>query len=234
MEGQLEHPPYGPILAAPEESAIRYHLTSGTTGQDADPGARLDEGLGVDRRDVVLRLLGLRHPALGRRLLRVLLRDVRRLLGRALRVREDRLPRAPRRQHDDRGAREADPRHERDRRLLDADLRAAHGAGGARPGHRPRQRPGEAPDPVGRAGRLDPRDEEADRGAVGSEGRRHRGDDRARHDHDVRVREPAGRRAHHRGPLHRGGHRSRSPASRSPTASRASGSSRRSAAASSP
>ena len=33
MEGQLEHPPYGPILAAPEEAAIRYHLTSGTTGR---------------------------------------------------------------------------------------------------------------------------------------------------------------------------------------------------------
>ena len=33
MEGQLEHPPYGPILAAPEEAAIRYHLTSGTTGK---------------------------------------------------------------------------------------------------------------------------------------------------------------------------------------------------------
>jgi phenylacetate-CoA ligase len=33
MEQQLEHPPYGPILAAPEEAAIRYHLTSGTTGR---------------------------------------------------------------------------------------------------------------------------------------------------------------------------------------------------------
>ena len=33
MQGQLEHPPYGPILAAPEEAAIRYHLTSGTTGK---------------------------------------------------------------------------------------------------------------------------------------------------------------------------------------------------------
>jgi phenylacetate-CoA ligase len=33
MEGQLDHPPYGPILAAPEEAAIRYHLTSGTTGR---------------------------------------------------------------------------------------------------------------------------------------------------------------------------------------------------------
>ena len=33
MQGQLEQPPYGPILAAPEQSAIRYHLTSGTTGK---------------------------------------------------------------------------------------------------------------------------------------------------------------------------------------------------------
>ena len=33
MEAQLEEPPYGPILAAPKESAIRYHLTSGTTGR---------------------------------------------------------------------------------------------------------------------------------------------------------------------------------------------------------
>ncbi|MGH2556080.1 MAG: phenylacetate--CoA ligase family protein, partial [Actinomycetota bacterium] len=33
MQGQLEHPPYGPILAAPEEMATRYHMTSGTTGK---------------------------------------------------------------------------------------------------------------------------------------------------------------------------------------------------------
>ena len=33
MQGQIEHPPYGPILAAPEDAAIRYHLTSGTTGK---------------------------------------------------------------------------------------------------------------------------------------------------------------------------------------------------------
>jgi phenylacetate-CoA ligase len=33
MEGQEEHPPYGPILAAPEDAAIRYHMTSGTTGR---------------------------------------------------------------------------------------------------------------------------------------------------------------------------------------------------------
>ena len=33
MQGQIEHPPYGPIVAAPEEIAIRYHMTSGTTGR---------------------------------------------------------------------------------------------------------------------------------------------------------------------------------------------------------
>jgi phenylacetate-CoA ligase len=33
MQGQIDQPPYGPILAAPQESAIRYHLTSGTTGK---------------------------------------------------------------------------------------------------------------------------------------------------------------------------------------------------------
>ena len=32
MQGQIEHPPYGPILAAEPEAAIRYHMTSGTTG----------------------------------------------------------------------------------------------------------------------------------------------------------------------------------------------------------
>lgn len=33
MQGQLEEPPYGPILAAPQAVATRYHLTSGTTGK---------------------------------------------------------------------------------------------------------------------------------------------------------------------------------------------------------
>jgi phenylacetate-CoA ligase len=33
MQAQLEKPPFGPLLAAPEEVAIRYHLTSGTTGR---------------------------------------------------------------------------------------------------------------------------------------------------------------------------------------------------------
>jgi phenylacetate-CoA ligase len=33
MEAQIEEPPYGPLLAAPLETAIRYHMTSGTTGR---------------------------------------------------------------------------------------------------------------------------------------------------------------------------------------------------------
>ncbi len=33
MQAQLEAPPFGPLLAAPQEAAIRYHLTSGTTGR---------------------------------------------------------------------------------------------------------------------------------------------------------------------------------------------------------
>jgi phenylacetate-CoA ligase len=33
MEGQLEDPPFGNVLAAPPEKAIRYHMTSGTTGK---------------------------------------------------------------------------------------------------------------------------------------------------------------------------------------------------------
>jgi len=33
MQGQLERPPYGNVLAAPPEAAVRYHTTSGTTGR---------------------------------------------------------------------------------------------------------------------------------------------------------------------------------------------------------
>jgi phenylacetate-CoA ligase len=33
MEVQEEDPPYGPVLAAPPEAAIRYHTTSGTSGR---------------------------------------------------------------------------------------------------------------------------------------------------------------------------------------------------------
>jgi phenylacetate-CoA ligase len=33
MEAQLEDPPFGAILAEPQQAAIRYHMTSGTTGR---------------------------------------------------------------------------------------------------------------------------------------------------------------------------------------------------------
>src|SRR5205823_4721685 len=33
MQGQLESPPFGHVLAARREAAIRYHMTSGTTGK---------------------------------------------------------------------------------------------------------------------------------------------------------------------------------------------------------
>ena len=33
MQGQIENPPYGNVLAQPPERAIRYHMTSGTTGK---------------------------------------------------------------------------------------------------------------------------------------------------------------------------------------------------------
>jgi phenylacetate-CoA ligase len=33
MQGQVEHPPYGNVLAAPPAAAVRYHMTSGTTGR---------------------------------------------------------------------------------------------------------------------------------------------------------------------------------------------------------
>ena len=33
MQGQIERPPYGDVLAAPPEAVVRYHTTSGTTGR---------------------------------------------------------------------------------------------------------------------------------------------------------------------------------------------------------
>ena len=158
-------------------------------------GARRHEGLGVDRGDVVLRALGLRRAA--RRHASSSRSATARSSASGARTTPARssAPRAPRRQHDHRGARADARRH-------------AAPPSSARP--RPtrcawRRRRGRwastcpagpvaAADPVRRAGRLDPRDQGADRGAVGREGGRHRGHDRARHDHHVRVRPPARRR----------------------------------------
>ncbi len=215
MQGQLEHPPYGPILAAPEEAAIRYHLTSGTTGKT--PIRVLDSmkdwewiaemwcygfwGFGVRPADVVFfafsygTFVGFwgAHYACEK-------------IGCLVLPGGNMTTEARVKQIVDMNATVvcSTPtyalRMAQEARDLGIDL--ANG-------------PGEAPHPLGRAGRFDPRDEEADRGAVGREGRRHGRDDRARHDHDVRVRAPARRRAHHRGPLHRGGDRPRDAASRS-------------------
>jgi hypothetical protein len=71
-----------------------------------DSSPRLDEGLGVDSRDVVLRILGFRNSPGRHRLLCVQLRDLRRFLGRPLCVREDGLSRTSRWKHDHRGTRQ--------------------------------------------------------------------------------------------------------------------------------
>ena len=98
--------------------------------QGAAARARLAQGLGLDRRDVGLRDLGLRDPARRHRLHRVRLRLVHRLLGPALLDGEDRRPERARRRPADRDARAPDHRLRRDRRRLDAHLRAAPRAGG--------------------------------------------------------------------------------------------------------
>ena len=169
--------------------------------------AGLAQGLGVDRGDVVLRAVGLWRAADRHRLHRVRVRVVHRLLGPSLRDGEDGRAQRARRRAADRGAGAADPRLRRDRRRLDPDVRAAPRPGGPDPGARPARLGRAAADPVGRAGGLDPPDQGADRGAVGSEGLRHRRHDRDRHDHGVRVLAPAGRHPHHRGQHDRGGHR---------------------------
>src|SRR3981081_1764135 len=59
MQAQLDKPPFGPLPPA-----------RGPLRPDPLAGPRQHEGLGVDRRDVVLWLLGLRRPAGRHRLLR--------------------------------------------------------------------------------------------------------------------------------------------------------------------
>src|SRR5947209_6366307 len=116
------------------------------------PGARQHEGLGVDRGDVVLWLLGFRRPPRRRRVLRLQLRHLRRLLGGALRERKNWVPRPAGRQHDDRGASKTNHDHEGDGRLLDADLRPPDGAGGNNDGRRSGRWAGQATHPLERAG----------------------------------------------------------------------------------
>ena len=206
MASQERRPPFGDLPAVDPQAAIRYHLHIRHVGPHADPGAGRDQGLGVDRRDVGLRLLGVRHPFLGHRPVRLLLRNVHRVLGRALLLREDRRARAPDRELHHRCAREDDPRDGRHHGLLDAHLCASAVAGGARDRASTWRRieQGQQADSFGRAGGLDPRRQAAARAGVGREGRRYGRHDRDRHDHHVRVQPSARRHAHHRGPLHRG------------------------------
>ena len=92
MDAQAEAPPFGPLLAVPQTTAIRYHTTSGTTGRTplrvldgtkdwewiAEMWAYGLWGFGLRPEDIVL--------------VRVLLRNVHRILGRPLCLREDRMP----------------------------------------------------------------------------------------------------------------------------------------------
>ena len=158
MQAQLERPPYGPLLAAPEEAAIRYHLTSGTTGRI--PLQVLDSmkdwewiaemwcygfwGFGVRPADVVFFAFSY-GTFVG-------------FWGAHYASEKIWLPRAAGRQHDDGGPRQADHDDEGDRRLLDADLRSPDGAGGKNDGRRSGRRAGQATHPLGRAGWIDSRD----------------------------------------------------------------------------
>ena len=225
MESQIADPPFGEVLAQPPAAAMRYHTTSGTSG--SRPLAVLDGpkdwewiaemwcyalwGFGIRPGDSVFfafsygTFVGFWGAHYAAEKLGCL------VLPGGNMTTEARVRQIMATGHD--------------RRLLHADLRAAHGAGGPVARHRPRQRPRPARAALGRARRLHPRDEAAHRGAVGREGGRHGGHDRGRHDHHVRVRPPARWRAHHRGPLPRGGRSTPRPTSRSPTARRASASS---------
>ena len=207
MSSQDVRPPYGEIPAIGGDGAIRVHTTSGTTGRG--PLRALDSrkdwawiaemwcyalwGCGVRPTDTAYIAFGYGsfigfwglHYAMEK-------------MG-VLNVPGGAQPTEARVQ--------ADPRLRRDRGRLDPDVRAAPRPGGPDPGARPARLGRAAADPVGRAGGFDSPDQGADRGAVGSEGLRHRRHDRDRHDHGVRVLAPAGRHPHHRGQHDRGGHR---------------------------
>ena len=130
MESIGNKPLFGDLLATDPENAIRYHLTSGTSGRT--PIRVLDS---MKDWEWITEMwcygfwgFGVRPERHG--LLRLRLRLVHRLLGRALRLREDRRARRARRRADHRGACQADRRPRRHHRLLHADLRAAALAAG--------------------------------------------------------------------------------------------------------
>ena len=133
MDAQAEDAALRPAAGGPARAyAIRYHTTSGTTGRT--PLRVLD---GTKDWEWIAEmwcygLWGFGPAADGRRLVRVLLRDLHRVLGCALCLREDRLPGALHRQRHDRVARQEHRRPGRDHGLLDADL-CACGCGRRRP-----------------------------------------------------------------------------------------------------
>ena len=110
-------PLFGDLPATDPDNAIRYHLTSGTSGRT--PIRVLDS---MKDWEWIAEMwcyglwgFGMRPGGYG--LLRLRLRLVHRLLGRALRLREDRRARHARRRADHRGARQADRRDGRHHRL---------------------------------------------------------------------------------------------------------------------
>ena len=90
MASQAEHPPYGEIPAICRRRRDPRPHDVGHDRPRPAARARLAQGLGLDRGDVVLRDLGLRRAARRHGLHRVRLRLVHRLLGPALRDGEDR------------------------------------------------------------------------------------------------------------------------------------------------
>ena len=140
MDCQLASPLFGDLVARPVEAAIRYHLTSGTTGRTPLRVLDCAEGLEVDRRVLVLRLP--RRSACARTDIVFFAFSYGTFIGfwgahyaaekmGCLVLPSGNMTTPNRVQLID-----GDGRH---RRVRDADLRAAPRAGGARDGHRPRR-----------------------------------------------------------------------------------------------
>ncbi|MFO1076879.1 MAG: hypothetical protein U1E73_04035 [Planctomycetota bacterium] len=207
MANQAEKPLFGDLITRPETEAIRYHLTSGTSGRQ--PLRVLDSrkdwswiadmwcygfwAFGVRPTDKVF--FAFSHAA------RSSASGARTTAAKA------RLPDAGVGQHDDRAARRS--RSSRWARPSSARRRPTRCAW-ARPPRRwastcaatAVRRVVVSGEPAGSIPAVKKMIEE-----MGWQVRRHRRHDRDRHDHDLRVRPPARRPAHHRRPLHRGGAR---------------------------